>query len=33
MDKLKMIGGTPLQGEVLIAGAKMQPCQFCAHAF
>jgi UDP-N-acetylglucosamine 1-carboxyvinyltransferase len=22
MDKLKMIGGTPLQGEVLIAGAK-----------
>jgi UDP-N-acetylglucosamine 1-carboxyvinyltransferase len=22
MDKLKMIGGKPLQGEVLIAGAK-----------
>ena len=22
MDKLRMVGGTPLKGEVLIAGAK-----------
>ena len=22
MDKLRMVGGTPLQGEVIIAGAK-----------